>query len=48
VRVGAVGQRRRRRNAIKRRRSTMVLRRRACPRQEMPVIRDEREIIARN
>ncbi|MBN8956570.1 MAG: hypothetical protein J0H17_08300 [Rhizobiales bacterium] len=48
VRVGAVGQRRRRRNAIKRRRSTMVLRRQACPRQEMPVIRGEREIIARN
>ena len=48
LKVGAVGPRRRRRNAIKRRRSTMALRRRACPSQEMAVIRGEREIIARN
>ena len=48
VRVGKAGPRRRRRNAVKRRRPSFPLRRRAVITQPGPVIRREREIIARN
>jgi hypothetical protein len=48
VMVGAVSPRRRRRSALKRRRSSMALRRHGCPPQDLPVVRGEREIIARD
>jgi hypothetical protein len=48
VRIGKAGPRRRRRNAVKRRRPSFPLRRRAVITQPTPVIRREREIIARN
>jgi hypothetical protein len=48
VQVGKAGPRRRRRNAVKRRRPSFPLRRRAVTTQPTPVIRREREIIARN
>jgi Family of unknown function (DUF6101) len=48
LRVGAVGHRRRRRNAIKRRRGSLPLRRRVGVPSPMPIVRREREIIARN
>jgi hypothetical protein len=48
VQVGKAGPRRRRRNAVKRRRPSFPLRRRAVTTQSTPVIRREREIIARN
>jgi Family of unknown function (DUF6101) len=48
VRVGEPGRRRRRRNAIKRRRASLPLRRRPGIQPLTPVVRREREIIARN
>jgi hypothetical protein len=48
LRVGAPGQRRRRRNAIKRRRASLPLRRRPGIQPLMAIVRREREIIARN
>ena len=48
VRVGVPGQRRRRRNAIKRRRASLPLRRRPGIQPLTPIVRREREIIARN
>lgn len=48
VHVGKAGPRRRRRNAVKRRRPSFPLRRRAITTQPIPVVRREREIIARN
>jgi uncharacterized protein DUF6101 len=48
MRVGVPGPRRRRRNAIKRRRASLPLRRRPGVQPAAPVVRREREIIARN
>ena len=48
LRVTAPGPRRRRRNAIKRRRPTFPLRRRPGVVAQTPIVRREREIIARN
>jgi hypothetical protein len=47
VRVSPPGRRRRRRNAIKRRRASLPLRRRIGVQSLTPVVRREREIIAR-